>query len=196
MKKMMKGELDSIWIDAEGSAIAYGEVAGQRVLMLRDHIAALESEAAQARERALDGVCALADLEAVMLSACGDGGGANAVRVFADKLAALKSEHAREPKCSCRDPEYLLDCQIHGKPVEMASEENGLLPMSKRKPRREHEYGEERKAEFGTRVAHCVREGCQSCRIRTRDGEYVYLVADGRPDIMRTDEPGPCEVES
>jgi hypothetical protein len=76
-------------------------------------------------------------------------------------------------------------------PVEMASEENGLLPPRRR---REHEYGENERVTFGGFAASCVRPGCQAYRLKSRDRTWTGFKQSLDDDITTT--PGPCEVKS
>jgi hypothetical protein len=74
--------------------------------------------------------------------------------------------------------------------TEMASEENDLLP---KKRRREHEYGEEKPAMFGTTVAYCTHNSCMAIRVKARKGGHTWFRQAPAEEL--TDEPGPCEVD-
>lgn len=165
-------------------------------------IAALEVEVAQARERALEEAardCRERATECERAAGRAEAQGrddfaawhrAGAAELLEqeDRIRALKSKPAREARCSCSDPECLLNCPTHGRPAEMASEENGLLP---KKRRREHEYGEETKGHFGSRIAKCVRLGCEAFRVKGK--RFTQFHQKTGAEASR--EPGPCEAE-
>lgn len=60
-------------------------------------------------------------------------------------------------------------------------------------PRREHDYGEERRGHFGIWVADCVRPGCEAFRVKNRDRTRTTFKQT--PFATGTSDPGPCEVE-
>ena len=181
---------------------------------IRQHLVAVEAEAAQARERALEEAATYCDDRAqAAMDACRETRSAR-VRVSLGRIAermhdagegirALRATPAQEaPRdiskdCTClgfcRGEDGLGQgwrCVLGKNPVEMASEENGLLPE---KRRREHEYGEDKMSHFGSWVADCVRPGCQAFRVKNRKKTgTAFRQAPGAPP---TDEPGPCEVE-
>lgn len=153
---------------------------------IRQHVVALESDVAQARERALEEAAERCDAMANMA----DGHSpvsASADRACADAVRALKSKPAQE---ASPDTTGEADQPLPCGPIEMASEENGLLPKRRR---REHEYGEEKRSQFGTLVAPCFRPGCKAFRVKNRDGTRTAFKQSRRE--LATDDPGPCEVE-
>ena len=190
MKKLKPVSIAAVRADVDRG---YKHFSPSQVIALLDHIAALEAEAAQARDRALEEAAVACETAAVPITMKEwNGTRHNLTRATADSLAvlirALKSKPARQ--APPREP-VLADYCPEAHPSERASEENGLLP---KKRRREHEYGEEKQGAFGHRVASCVREGCRAFRLRSRNGKKVAFRQ--RPEDPATADPGPCEVES
>lgn len=168
---------------------------------IADHIAALEAEAARladiaarsallARERALEEVkrelVAQADSYGTRTMDQARGAMALAIKT----IDALKSKPAQEVLCVHGAGEGVECYACHPHPVEMASEENGLLPKRRR---RDHDYGEEHRGIFGEYVAHCTRPMCQAHRIKTRTRDATMFRQSNLSDT--TSDPGPCEVE-
>lgn len=175
VKKMTAEHLDHVL------SLIHGAMGRSIPGELLEHISALEAEVAQARDRALEDVCKGLAKQADDLARAGEDEAPELINSLHDWVWSLKSNP--EPGVADYCPE--------ARPREMASEANGLLP---KKRRREHEYGTEYKAEFGTVVANCTRGRCQAYRVRSRDGKHTYF-SNGRPGAEKTDAPGPCEVE-
>jgi len=163
---------------------------------VKDHIAALEAEAARladiaarsallAREKALEEVtCAVRD---TMLAITLNEERATAYRQVLGLLGALKSKPAREVLCVHGAGEGVECYACHPHPVEMAPEENGLLPPRRR---REHEYGEETPARFGAWLATCTRPGCEAFRLKNHNRTQAQFHQE--PGAAGTRGPGPC----
>lgn len=69
---------------------------------------------------------------------------------------------------------------------ELATEDSGLLPTR----RREHDFGENKPARFGSFVARCNAKDCEAYRLTNRDRTYVYFhqFSGAEP----AEAPGPC----
>lgn len=169
---------------------AQGPLGGdaRTVELMLEHIAALEAEAAQARDRTLEEVVADHRRRAEAARDFGDTRTTQAWWSAAEAVTRLKSKPAQEP-CRCEFPEA-GECRIpeHApKPVEMASEENDLLPKRRS---REHEYGVDSQSHFGSWVANCVRPRCPAFRVKNRKKTSTMFRQD--TEALPTDEPGPC----
>lgn len=203
MKRMTPEELKSAF-----EALAdekYPSIVFRSSERIRQHLVAVEAEVAQAWERALEEAAERCDAMANMA----DGHSpvsASADRACADAIRALKSKPALEPcRCEfpeageCRIPEHITSKgpvspvmpsdEFHRAVLEMASEENGLLPKRRR---REHEYGDEERVTFGGFIAPCVRPGCQASRLKSRDRTWTGFRQS--VEDATTEQPGPCEV--
>jgi hypothetical protein len=202
---MTPERLKEIWMQAEGNPLAYGDIAGQVVLEIRDHISALESELAAALREWKNWTVACENAERereelrTELATARDAALEEAARVVEsaddgvplqmladDGIRALKSK----PAHGIQAPEVIAVPAMPEGLVVMASEESGLLP---KKRRREHEYGPGKAALFGSVVASCTRAGCAAYRVKTRTGKTTQFRQHAKAEL--TDEPGPCEVE-
>lgn len=189
---------------------------GSYVAAIHDRLSALEAEVAHARERALDDVLAesLRLKGEISTRISGDDQDAmlGSLDTLEERIRALKSKPAQEvsPNATgeadqplpCGPVEAATDhsacpencARPPGHPgqhvVEMASEENGLLPKRRR---REHEYGEEKRSHFGSFTAWCVRSGCEAYRVKNRTKTRTSFMQS--PHARPTAEPGPCEVK-
>lgn len=156
---------------------------------LREHIAALKAEATYMNHATLEKAARACADECDNLEphniAC-----ACSHHEDARRIRALKSKPAQEAHTrGCMDASSGSGDPCVCRPREMASEENGLLP---KKRRREHEYGEDTKGHFGSRIAKCVRPGCEAFRVKGK--RFTQFHQKAGAEASR--EPGPCEVES